>query len=471
MTDIFRTKSIEKLLEGAQENGEGKSLKKVLGAFELTMLGIGAIIGTGIFVLTGVAAAKYSGPALILSFVISGLACAFAGLCYAEFAAMVPVAGSAYTYGYAALGEIWAWIIGWDLILEYAVTISAVAIGWSGYIVSLLNAAGIYLPAALINAPGVDGGMINLPAIIIILLISILLIRGVKESAALNNIMVGIKIVVVLLFLALGVFHVRPSNWVPFMPFGWKGVFQGAAIVFFAYIGFDAVSTAAEEVKNPQKDLPKGIIASLVICTILYIVVSAVLTGMVPYLNFKETSAPVAYALAQVGINWGSALVSVGAVSGITSVLLVMMFGQTRVFFAMSRDGLIPKTIGAVHPKLQTPVKSTVLVSIVTSLLAGFTPITVVAELSNIGTLAAFVIVSAAVIMLRAKSPEIERPFRCPWVPFLPLLSIFFCVGLIVALPNVTHIRFIVWLVIGIIIYFCYGRKHSTLNNEVTNIK
>ncbi len=471
MTDIFRTKSIEKLLEGAQENGEGKSLKKVLGAFELTMLGIGAIIGTGIFVLTGVAAAKYSGPALILSFVISGLACAFAGLCYAEFAAMVPVAGSAYTYGYAALGEIWAWIIGWDLILEYAVTISAVAIGWSGYIVSLLNAAGIYLPSALINAPGVDGGMINLPAIIIILLISILLIRGVKESAALNNIMVGIKIVVVLLFLALGVFHVRPSNWVPFMPFGWKGVFQGAAIVFFAYIGFDAVSTAAEEVKNPQKDLPKGIIASLVICTILYIVVSAVLTGMVPYLNFKETSAPVAYALAQVGINWGSALVSVGAVSGITSVLLVMMFGQTRVFFAMSRDGLIPKTIGAVHPKLQTPVKSTVLVSIVTSLLAGFTPITVVAELSNIGTLAAFVIVSAAVIMLRAKSPEIERPFRCPWVPFLPLLSIFFCVGLIVALPNVTHIRFIVWLVIGIIIYFCYGRKHSTLNNEVTNIK
>ncbi len=471
MTDIFRTKSIEKLLEGAQENGEGKSLKKVLGAFELTMLGIGAIIGTGIFVLTGVAAAKYSGPALILSFVISGLACAFAGLCYAEFAAMVPVAGSAYTYGYAALGEIWAWIIGWDLILEYAVTISAVAIGWSGYIVSLLNAAGIYLPAALINAPGVDGGMINLPAIIIILLISILLIRGVKESAALNNVMVGIKIVVVLLFLALGVFHVRPSNWVPFMPFGWKGVFQGAAIVFFAYIGFDAVSTAAEEVKNPQKDLPKGIIASLVICTILYIVVSAVLTGMVPYLNFKETSAPVAYALAQVGINWGSALVSVGAVSGITSVLLVMMFGQTRVFFAMSRDGLIPKTIGAVHPKLQTPVKSTVLVSIVTSLLAGFTPITVVAELSNIGTLAAFVIVSAAVIMLRAKSPEIERPFKCPWIPFLPLLSIFFCVGLIVSLPNVTHIRFIVWLVIGIIIYFSYGRKHSTLNNEVTNIK
>ncbi|MDF2986776.1 MAG: amino acid permease [Eubacterium sp.] len=465
MSNIFRTKSIEKLLEGAQENGEGKSLKKVLGAFELTMLGIGAIIGTGIFVLTGVAAAKYSGPALILSFVISGLACAFAGLCYAEFAAMVPIAGSAYTYGYAALGEIWAWIIGWDLILEYAVTISAVAIGWSGYIVSLLKAAGIHLPAALINAPGVDGGMVNLPAIIIIVLIAALLIRGVKESATLNNIMVGIKIAVVILFIALGTFHIKPANWVPFMPFGWKGVFQGAAIVFFAYIGFDAVSTAAEEVKNPQKDLPKGIIASLIVCTILYIVVSAILTGMVPFLDFKETSAPVAYALAQVGINWGSALVSVGAVSGITSVLLVMMFGQTRVFFAMSRDGLIPKTLGEVHPKLLTPVKSTVLVGIVTSLVAGFTPITVVAELSNIGTLAAFVIVSAAVIMLRVKRPDIKRPFRCPWVPVIPLLSTFFCVGLIFALPRITHIRFIVWLVIGIVIYFTYSRKHSTLNN------
>ena len=469
MSNIFRTKSIDALLEGTRRNdGEGKSLKKVLGAFELSMLGIGAIIGTGIFVLTGVAAAKYSGPALIISFSISGLACIFAGLCYAEFAAMVPVAGSAYTYCYASLGELWAWIIGWDLILEYAVAIAAVAIGWSGYIVSLLEAGGIYLPKALINAPGVKGGFVNLPAIIIIGLISMLLIRGVKESAALNNIIVGIKIVVVLFFIVLGVFHIKPANWIPFMPFGWHGVFQGAAIVFFAYIGFDAVSTAAEEVKNPQKDLPKGIIVSLVICTVLYIVVSAILTGMVPYSNYKETSAPVAYALQQVGINWGSALVSVGAVSGITSVLLVMMFGQTRVFFAMSRDGLLPKAFGAVHSEFGTPVKSTVLVGVVTALLAGFTPISAVAELTNIGTLAAFTIVSFAVIVLRVKKPDIKRSFKCPWVPIIPSLAIIFCIGLIIALPKITHIRFVVWLVIGIVVYFLYGRKHSTMN-EIEN--
>lgn len=465
MLNIFRTKSIEDLLKGINnDEGEGKSLKKVLGSFELTMLGVGAIIGTGIFVLTGIAAAKYSGPALILSFIISGLACAFAGLCYAEFAAMVPVAGSAYTYGYAALGEIWAWVIGWDLILEYAVAIAAVAIGWSGYIVSLLEAAGLHLPKALLNAPGVEGGIVNLPAIVIIGLISVLLIRGVKESAILNNIIVGIKIIVVLLFIVLGLFHIKPSNWVPFMPFGWKGVFQGAAIVFFAYIGFDAVSTAAEEVKNPQKDLPKGIIASLVICTLLYIAVSAILTGMVPYLKYKETSAPVAYALANVGINWGSALVSVGAVCGITSVLLVMMFGQTRVFFAMSRDGLLPKAFGEVHPRFQTPVKSTVLVGAATALVAGFTPISEVAQLTNIGTLAAFVIVSAGVIVLRIKRPDIKRTFKCPWVPFLPILAIVFCLGLIIALPAITHIRFVVWLLLGIIIYFGYSVKHSTMN-------
>jgi basic amino acid/polyamine antiporter, APA family len=465
-SNIFRTKSIEVLLQGARDrNEEGKSLKKVLGAFELTMLGIGAIIGTGIFVLTGVAAARYSGPALILSFTISGLACAFAALCYAEFAAMVPIAGSAYTYGYAALGEIWAWIIGWDLILEYAVAIAAVAIGWSGYIVSLLESGGVHLPKALINAPSVDGGIVNLPAIIIIILICILLIRGVKESATLNNIIVGIKIVVVILFIGLGVFHVKPANWTPFMPFGWHGVFQGAAIVFFAYIGFDAVSTAAEEVKNPQKDLPRGIIASLIICTVLYIVVSAVLTGMVPYGNFKETSAPVAYALTQVGVNWGSALVSVGAVCGITSVLLVMMFGQTRVFYAMSRDGLLPKVFGEVHPKFQTPVKSTVLVGVVTALLAGFTPISAVAELTNIGTLAAFIIVSVAVIVLRVKRPDIKRTFKCPFVPVVPSLAVIFCFGLIIALPTITHIRFIIWLVLGIVIYYIYGIKHSTMNS------
>jgi basic amino acid/polyamine antiporter, APA family len=462
-TKIFRVKSINDLISGSSNKA---SLNKVLGATELTMLGVGAIIGTGIFVLTGVAAANYSGPALILSFVISGMACAFAALCYAEFAAMVPVAGSAYTYGYAALGEIWAWIIGWDLILEYAVAIAAVAIGWSGYIVNLLEAAGIHLPKALINAPGIQGGVVNLPAILIIGVITCLLMIGVKESARVNNIMVAIKLTVILLFIILGITHVKPANWVPFMPYGWKGVFQGASIIFFAYIGFDAVSTAAEEVKNPQKDLPKGIIASLIISTVLYIVVSAILTGMVPYLNFKETSAPVAFALSEVGINWGSALVSVGAVCGITSVLLVMMFGQTRVFFAMSRDGLLPKVFGEVHHKFKTPVKSTILVGIVTAAMAGFTPIGIVAELTNIGTLAAFIIVSAAVIVLRVKRPDIKRSFKCPFVPVVPGLAIIFCGYLIYSLPKITQYRFIIWLAMGLIVYFLYGMKHSALNSN-----
>lgn len=465
MSNVFRKMPIDMLLrESSGESGEQNTLKKTLGSFELTMLGIGAIVGTGIFVLTGIAAALYSGPALIISFMISGLACAFAALCYAEFAAMVPISGSAYTYGYAALGELWAWIIGWDLILEYTVAIATVAIGWSGYVTSLLESVGIHLPAALVNAPGVKGGVINLPAIFIIMLIVVLLIRGVRESANFNNIIVAIKISVVLLFIVIGSFHINPVNWKPFMPFGWSGVIRGAAVVFFAYIGFDAVSTAAEEVKNPQKDLPRGIIASLFICTLLYIIVSGILTGMLPYTSFKGTSAPVAFALSQIGINWGSALVSVGAVCGITSVTLVMIFGQTRVFFSMSRDGLLPKTFMEVHPKYHTPVKSTLLVGIVTSVLAGVTPISEVAQLTNIGTLAAFVIVSIAVIQLRVKRPDIERPFKCPWVPFLPILSIIFCMYLIIVLPRITQARFIVWLIIGLFVYFLYSRKHSVLN-------
>jgi APA family basic amino acid/polyamine antiporter len=464
--NIFRKKSIDRLIRESSGEGTGKSLKKVLGAFELTMLGIGAIIGTGIFVLTGLAAANYSGPALVLSFIISGAACAFAGLCYAEFAAMVPVAGSAYTYGYAALGEIWAWIIGWDLILEYAVAIAAVAIGWSGYMVSLLESAGIHLPPALINAPGVKGGMINLPAVLIIAAITALLIKGVKETAKFNNLIVGIKLCVVALFICIGVFHIHPANWSPFMPYGWSGVFKGAAIIFFAYIGFDAVSTAAEEVKNPQRDLPIGIISSLVICTILYIVVAGILTGMVPFLKFKDTAAPVAFALQQIGINWGSALVSVGAVCGITSVLLVMMFGQTRVFFAMSRDGLLPKVFGEVHPRFGTPVKSTLLVGVVTAITAGFTPIGIVAELTNIGTLAAFIIVAIAIIVLRKTRPDIKRSFKVPFSPVLPILAVLFCGFLITQLPMITIIRFFVWLIIGFIVYFFYGRHNSTINTD-----
>lgn len=460
--DIFRKKSIGML----NKSVEDKSLKKVLGSFELTMLGIGAIIGTGIFVITGIAAADYSGPALILSFVISGLACAFAALCYAEFAAMVPVAGSAYTYSYSALGEIWAWIIGWDLILEYAVSIAAVAIGWSGYVVNILKSLNINLPAAIINSPGINGGVVNLPAILIIGVISTVLLLGVKESAKFNNIIVMIKLAVVLLFIILAIGHVKPANWHPFMPYGFNGVVKGAAIVFFAYIGFDAVSTAAEEVKDPQKDLPKGIINSLIICTVLYIVVSAILTGVVPYLKYKETAAPVAYALQQIGIGWGSAMVSVGALCGITSVLLVMMFGQTRVFFAMSRDGLIPKAFGAVHPKYGTPVSSTIIVAVVTSLIAGFTPINEVAELTNIGTLAAFVIVSASIIVLRKRRPDIKRSFKCPMVPVVPALGILFCGYLMWMLPTITKWRFVIWLVLGLVVYFTYSVKHSVMGKE-----
>ena len=373
------------------------------------MLGIGAIIGTGIFVLTGVAAADYAGPALILSFVVSGITCTFAALCYAELAAMIPIAGSAYTYGYVGLGEIWAWIIGWDLILEYVVAVAAVAVGWSGYIVSLLGSGGITIPAALCNPPGQSGGIVNLPAIIILAIVTAFLVRGVSESAKLNNILVIIKLAVVILFIVVAIGHVKPANWNPFFPYGVSGVFKGAAIIFFAYVGFDAVATAAEEVKNPQKDLPIGIVASLIVCTVLYIVVSAILTGVLPYTAYKNNAAPVAFALQQIGISWGSALVAVGAVCGITSVLLVMTFGATRILFSLSRDGLLPQVFSDVHPRLGTPIKSTVLIGCLTMVLSGFLQIGRLAEMTNIGTLTAFAIVSISVIVLRNRRPDIRE--------------------------------------------------------------
>lgn len=463
----FRTKTIDKLTECT---GGEHGLRKVLSPLDLTLMGIGAIIGTGIFVITGIVAAEYSGPALVVSFIIAGIVCAFAALSYAEFAAMVPVAGSAYTYSYASLGEIWAWIIGWDLILEYAVSIAAVAVGWSGYVTSLAAGAGITIPAAFSNPPGTAGGIVNIPAIAIILLVTCLLVIGVKESARVNTLIVAIKLGVILLFLYLAFGHIRPANWVPFMPFGWSGVITGAAIVFFAYIGFDAVSTAAEEVKDPQKNVPLGILSSLAIATVLYIAVSAVLTGIVPYSLFAGTTAPVAFALEQIGISWGSALVSVGAICGITSVILVLLYGQTRIFYAMSRDGLLPGLFRQIHPVYRTPVKVTLLVGCVTALIAGFLPLATIAELVNIGTLAAFIIVSLGVIVLRHTQPALPRPFRCPLVPLVPVLCILSCGYLILALPLVTHVRFVLWLIVGLAIYLLYSRHHSRIDEDTSQL-
>ncbi len=456
---LFRKKSIAEL---EQNISTTHALKRVLGTWELIFLGIGAVVGTGIFVITGIAAADYAGPGVVLSFVIAGTAAIFAALCYAEFAAMVPIAGSAYTYSYASLGEIWAWIIGWDLILEYTVAVAAVAIGWSGYIAVFFAEAGFPLPPALINPYGTAGGIVNLPAILIIALITGLLILGVQESTRVNNVIVLIKLSVLAVFLFIGFGHINPANWNPFLPFGLSGVVAGAAIVFFAYIGFDAVSTAAEEVRDPQKRLPVGIIFSLLISTALYIAVAAVLTLIVPYTSLGETAAPVAYALTQIGVTWGAALVSVGAIAGITSVILVLLYGQSRIFFAMARDGLLPAVFARVHPVLRTPVLVSLLLGVVTAVLASLLSLESIAELVNIGTLAAFIIVSAGVIALRRSHPEIPRPFRCPLVPLVPLLAIGFCGYLAWVLPAITHLRFVVWLLIGLVIYFLYGRYRST---------
>lgn len=455
---VFRTKDIAKLKEGARE----QSLKKSLGAVDLTLLGIGAIIGTGIFVLTGVAAAKYAGPGIMLSFVLSGSACAFAALAYAELAAAVPIAGSAYTYSYVALGEIFAWIVGWALILEYTVGSSAVAAGWSGYMVGLGTTAGLHLPKAYTAVPA-DGGIVNLPAIFISLFLSILLLRGTRESAALNRILVIVKLAAVFIFLALAGPRVDPANWSPLMPFGFSGVAAGAAIIFFAYIGFDAVATAAEECKNPNRDLPVGIVGSLIVCTILYIIVAGVLTGVVHYTQLNNAE-PVAYALRVLGYSIGSALVGTGAVAGITTVLLVLMYGQTRVFFAMSRDGLIPDSIARVHPKYGTPHIVTIIAGIAVALISGFTPIGVIAELTNIGTLFAFVVSAIGVLVLRRTNPGLERPFRCPAVTVVAPLAVISCGYLMLNLPHDTWVRFFVWTGMGLVVYFAYGYRRSHLS-------
>ena len=459
MADLFAVKSVESFHTDLAT--EGHRLRRALGAFDLVMLGIGCIIGTGIFVLTGVAAVNHAGPAVSASYALAGVVCILAALCYSEFATMIPIAGSAYSYAYATLGELVAWIIGWDLVLEYALAASAVAVGWSGYVVDFLGRAGIHLPAAIAGSPGVvEGAVFNLPACLGLLAITTLLVIGIRESATTNAIIVSIKLAVVLFVIAVGSFYVSPANWHPYMPFSFKGVVAGAATVFFAYIGFDAVTTAAEEARNPERDMTIGIIGSLLGCTVLYLAVAAVLTGMVP-LSAIDVSAPVAKAFGAHGLGFAASLISAGAVAGLTSVLLVLLLGQSRIFFSMSRDGLLPPLFSHVHPRFGTPHLSTILVGSVVSLFAGFVPLRTLAELANIGTLFAFVIVSIGVIVLRRTEPGRRRPFRTPWVPYLPIASVAGCLYLMAALPGDTWLRFVVWLAIGLAIYFLYSRRHS----------
>jgi len=462
---LFRTKSIERIL--ADSDAPEHKLKRTLTAWDLTGLGIGAIIGTGIFVLIGTAVVgdahrPGAGPGIILSFILSGVTCALAALCYAEFAAMIPVAGSAYTYSYATLGEFLAWLTGWNLILEYGVACVAVAIGWSGYFNNILKLSGIELPYWATHPPDANGGIANIPAAVIVLLVTIILIIGVKESARATCTIVLIKLAVIIFFITVGVSSVNSTNWSPFMPFGFSGVGAAAAIVFFAYIGFDAVSTTAEEARNPQRDLPIGIFASLGVCTILYIAVAGVLTGLIPY-DKIDVHAPVAEALRVAGFQWGAAIVATGAVAGITSVLVVMMLGQIRVFFAMSRDGLLGPWLSRVHPRFRTPHHATYLTGIAVAIMSAFIPIGDAADMTNIGTLFAFVLVSIGVVVLRYTKPNHPRPFRMPLMPFVPILAMLACLGLMYFLPWLTWVRFVVWTIIGVAVYMGYGKRYSKL--------
>jgi APA family basic amino acid/polyamine antiporter len=445
-------------------------LRRCLSAADLTLLGIGAIIGTGIFVLTGIAAATQAGPAVVVSFVFAGLACAFAALSYAELASSVGGCGSAYGYSYAAFGELAAWIIGWDLILEYGISVAAVANGWSGYFANALAAIGLPLSESLTHAPS-KGGIVNLPASLIVLFLMVLLIIGVRESARLNTVMVTVKVLTITVFVAVAAFNIDPANWEPFMPFGWfghsaegkpVGVLAGASIVFFAYVGFDAVSTAAEEAHDPRRDLPVGIIGSLGFCTLVYILVAGLLTSIVPYTELN-VSSPVAHALSLLGFNWASALVATGVIAGLTTVMLVLYYGLTRIIFAMSRDGLLSPAFSTVNPRTQTPVRVIVLCGLLISGVAGFVPLGELAELVNIGTLFAFVLVCLGVIVLRYTDPELHRPFKMPVNPIFPVLGALSCGALMAFLPAMTWYRFVVWLGLGLVVYFAYSIRHSRL--------
>ena len=467
---LFRTKPLVQLLEDTA--GEGHRLRRVLGPFDLVAIGIGCIIGVGIFVLPGVEAATHAGPGIILSFSIAAAACACAALCYAELAAMIPVAGSAYTYGYATLGELVAWIIGWDLVLEYMVGASLVSIGWSAYLVNLIDRIiepfGMVLPHTWTAAPwGPNPGIANLPAVFIVGLLTWLLVRGIRESSRVNLVMVIVKLAVIVVFIGLTVWYIEPANWKPFMPFGFKGVMTAAAIVFLAYVGFDAVSTTAEEAKNPQRDMPIGIMGSLVVATVLYVGVAAILTGVVPYQKLGVAD-PVALVLNVLEMPWASAVVSVGALAGITSVLLVLLLAQPRILFSMSRDGLLPSALSRVHPRFRTPHLTTIATGGIVALASALTPINVVAELCSIGTLFAFMIVSAGVIVLRRTRPDLQRPFKVPLFPVVPALGVVLCGYLMLSLPLATWIRFAVWLVLGLVVYATYSYRSSKLNGAGT---
>lgn len=503
MSKLFKTKSISDLLTESPD--EPHKLKRTLTKLNLITLGIGGIIGAGIFVLSGQAAAQYAGPSIVISFIISGLACMFAGLCYAEFASMIPIAGSAYTYAYATLGEFIAWIIGWDLILEYLFAASTVAVGWSGYIVSFLKDLNIYIPPQYIAATGtklveVPGegwktlteslsialaekgldvsslaqttAVVNLPAVLIVGIITVLLIVGIKESATFNNFMVIIKVLVILLFIGLGIAYINVDNWTPFIPentgtsgeYGWSGILRGAGVIFFAYIGFDAVSTAAQEAKDPQKDMPAGMLGSLGISTILYILVALILTGIV---NYKELNVPdpiaVAVNLMGSGMFWLRPIIKIAAIAGLSSVILVMLMAQPRIFFSMAKDGLLPPVFSKVHPKFQTPYFSSIITGVAAMIIAGIMPINILGELVSIGTLLAFVIVCGGVLVLRYKRPELVRPFKTPLVPLVPILGIAICGLQMAFLPGDTWLRLIIWMALGMVIYFGYGIRKSKL--------
>jgi APA family basic amino acid/polyamine antiporter len=481
MANLTARKDLTELIKQANTSHEG-GLKRTLGATNLVLLGIGAIIGAGIFVLTGEVASQYAGPAITISFIIAAFICACAGLCYAELAAMIPISGSVYTYSYATIGEFFAWIVGWDLIIEYLFAASTVSVGWSGYIVSLLKNVGISIPAALTSAPfayddalgfHATGAFMNVPAMVIIGIVTVILVIGVQESARFNNIIVAIKTSVILIFLLAGFSYIKTGNWSPFIPentgefgrFGWSGIFRGAAIIFFAYIGFDAVSTAAQETKNPQRDLPIGILGSLVFCTLLYIAVGLVLTGIVPYTSLAVPD-PIAVGIDATGLTWLSPIIKLGAIAGLSSVILVMLLGQPRIFFTMANDGLLPQAFSKVHPKFKTPYVSTIITGAVAMALAALFPIGILSKLVSLGTLLAFAMVCLAVLILRRTHPEIERPFRTPWAPVVPLAGILACLGSMYTVNIFAWELFAVWMALGVVVYFVYGMRNSKLQKQ-----